>query len=450
MADLRPAAAGDPRRGRGRAGGPPARARSRRLVEAGLAEDEAFLIAVKRMGDLDALSREFAREHSERLWKRLVVAPGCREGGGGRPAGRPCVAVGLAVAAAVAIKVPELFGVRMDPNQELRAVLRPQPQPLRAPVPGRRSSPGSGRSRRRAGCWLAAPFVRGGRWPSTSCPFAHGRRTPRCWRPCTCRSRSGWPSAIAYAGGRWREHDQRMNFVRFSGEWFIYYALIALGGGVLDGAHGVRLQRHRRRRRSRSWRPGSCPAAPSAPCVIAAWLVEAKQSVIENMAPVLTLPLHAAVHRCCCSRSWRPWRGPGSGIDVEREVLIGFDLLLVVVLGLRPLRDLGPGPAAPPGLFDALQLVLRRLRPARRRRRAVGDRRAHLRVRLQPQPGGRPGRERHPAGEPRLVRRALRPVPRAGAARSRRLERWQTAYIPVYAVWAWIVVVVFPLVFRFQ
>lgn len=39
------------------------------LVDAGLATDEAFLVAVKRMGKLDALSREFAREHSERLWK---------------------------------------------------------------------------------------------------------------------------------------------------------------------------------------------------------------------------------------------------------------------------------------------------------------------------------------------------------------------------------------------
>src|SRR5215212_32208 len=44
------------------------------LVDAGLATDEAFLVAVKRMGSLDALSREFAREHSERLWKQLVVA----------------------------------------------------------------------------------------------------------------------------------------------------------------------------------------------------------------------------------------------------------------------------------------------------------------------------------------------------------------------------------------
>ena len=46
------------------------------LTDAGLAADEAFLIAVKRMGSLDALSREFAREHSERLWRQLVVASG--------------------------------------------------------------------------------------------------------------------------------------------------------------------------------------------------------------------------------------------------------------------------------------------------------------------------------------------------------------------------------------
>src|SRR4051812_13072466 len=45
------------------------------LTEAGLTGDEAFLVAVKRMGNLDELSREFARVHSERLWKQLVIAP---------------------------------------------------------------------------------------------------------------------------------------------------------------------------------------------------------------------------------------------------------------------------------------------------------------------------------------------------------------------------------------
>jgi hypothetical protein len=44
------------------------------LTSAGLAPDEGFLVAVKRMGDLDAISREFAREHSGRLWKQLVLA----------------------------------------------------------------------------------------------------------------------------------------------------------------------------------------------------------------------------------------------------------------------------------------------------------------------------------------------------------------------------------------
>jgi hypothetical protein len=30
------------------------------------------------------------------------------------------------------------------------------------------------------------------------------------------------------------------------------------------------------------------------------------------------------------------------------------------------------------------------------------------------------------------------------------LERWQTTYLPTYAVWAWVVVVVFPPLFGFR
>src|ERR687889_1854267 len=84
------------------------------LVDAGLAPDEAFLMAVKRMGSLDALSREFAREHSDRLWKQLVVAPS--DSGEPRVLARTdaIVAFCLAVAAAVFIKVPELFGIDLD------------------------------------------------------------------------------------------------------------------------------------------------------------------------------------------------------------------------------------------------------------------------------------------------------------------------------------------------
>src|SRR5215510_4933826 len=45
------------------------------LTEAGLAGEEAFLVAVKRMGSLDALSREFSRAPSARLWKQLFIRP---------------------------------------------------------------------------------------------------------------------------------------------------------------------------------------------------------------------------------------------------------------------------------------------------------------------------------------------------------------------------------------
>src|SRR5690606_14242958 len=84
------------------------------LSEAGLASDEAFRVAVKRLGDLDALSREFAREHSDRLWKQLVVSPSDFDEPGGAGGRDAAVAFGTAVLAAIAIKLPALFGIGLD------------------------------------------------------------------------------------------------------------------------------------------------------------------------------------------------------------------------------------------------------------------------------------------------------------------------------------------------
>ena len=75
------------------------------LNAAGLTADEGFLIAVKRLGDVDGLSREFAREHSGRLWKQLLV------GADEEPARRPTgwvETLAFAVAAAVAVQVARL------------------------------------------------------------------------------------------------------------------------------------------------------------------------------------------------------------------------------------------------------------------------------------------------------------------------------------------------------
>nr|WP_239382285.1 permease prefix domain 1-containing protein [Frankia sp. CIT1] len=82
------------------------------LVEAGLNADEAFLIAVKRMGSLDDLAREFAREHSERLWKQLVLTASPAADARSRRDLR--VMAFCAAGAALSIKAPELFGVNLD------------------------------------------------------------------------------------------------------------------------------------------------------------------------------------------------------------------------------------------------------------------------------------------------------------------------------------------------
>src|SRR5919204_5089982 len=75
------------------------------LNAVGLAADEAFLVAVKRMGEVDVLSREFAREHSGRLWKQLLVSgddePARAAGGWFEP-------LLFALAAAVAIQIARL------------------------------------------------------------------------------------------------------------------------------------------------------------------------------------------------------------------------------------------------------------------------------------------------------------------------------------------------------
>jgi len=75
------------------------------LIAAGLTADEAFLIAVKRIGSLDDVSREFAREHSGRLWRQLVTSDSGEERETDK---RWLEAIVFAIAAALTIQVARL------------------------------------------------------------------------------------------------------------------------------------------------------------------------------------------------------------------------------------------------------------------------------------------------------------------------------------------------------
>ena len=85
-----------------------------RLAEAGLAADEAFLVAIKRIGNLNALARDFARDHSDRLWKQPVPS----DSGKSPDRTDAFIAVAFAVAAAIALKLPALFGMPMTDGNE--------------------------------------------------------------------------------------------------------------------------------------------------------------------------------------------------------------------------------------------------------------------------------------------------------------------------------------------
>ena len=92
------------------------------LEASGLSPDEAFLVAVTRMGRLDDLSREFAREHSDRLWKQLVVGDdAAARTAAERPRPRRRRSRSRA---ALAVKVPALFGiaVRQRPDVLRRSI----------------------------------------------------------------------------------------------------------------------------------------------------------------------------------------------------------------------------------------------------------------------------------------------------------------------------------------
>lgn len=412
------------------------------LSDAGLAEDEAFLVAVKRLGDLDSLSREFAREYSERLWKQLV-SPGDTEAPSGART-EAVVAVALAVAAALAIKLPEVFGISLR-GLENDAPFYARNMSLFV-LPLLAGYFAWKRRIERAGrIWLAVPFVVAAVVVNVF-PFereSHTQVLAALHLPIALWLAVGF----AYSGGRWRDRDRRMDFVRFSGEWFIYYALIALGGGVLMGftmfifqAIGLDVERL-----VESW---LLPCGAVGAVVVSAWLVEAKQSVIENMAPVLTrlfTPLFAAVLLAFLATMILT----GRGIDVEREVLIGFDLLLVLVLGLLLYAISARDPAAPPGPFDALQLMLVVCA-------LLVDALALWAIAARISAFGFSPNKVAALGENLVLlvnlgwSAVLYARFLAGRDPFAALERWQTAYLPVYAVWAWVVVALFPPLFGYR
>jgi hypothetical protein len=244
-----------------------------------------------------------------------------------------------------------------------------------------------------------------------------------------------------------------MDFIRFTGEWAVDLALIALGGGVLIAlTMGVFAAIDL----DAGWfvEEVMVPCGLAGAIIIAAWLVEAKQSVIENIAPVLTklfTPLFTLLLLAFIVAGFIQ----GNLIDDsstemfgQRDLLILFDIVLVVVVGLLLYALSARDPLTPPSWFDRMQLLM-----------VVAALVVDIMVLV-----AMIGRIAEWGASPnKLASLGLNIILLAnltGAAWLQlrfamhrapyeRLERWQTGFMPVYLAWAAIVVVVFPPLFAF-
>ncbi len=407
------------------------------LNAVGLTADEAFLVAVKRMGDLDDLSREFAREHSGRLWKQLVLR------GDDEPARASSgwfEALVFAVAAAVAVQVARLAAdAPVEESSWLVRNLSLFVLPFLAAYFAHRRQLDT-----RHWVLTAVPFVLAALVVNLY-PFGADSATEvlvALHLPVVLWFAVAYP----YMGGTLRSHERRMDFVRFTGEWFIYYVLIALGGGVFMAMTagileptGVDVDR------IAEW---VLPSGAAGAVIVAAWLVESKQRVVENMAPVLTM-LFTPLFAVMLAGAAVVYAVTGLGDAFDRDLVTVFDALLLVVLALVLYGMSARDPSTSPDWMDGIQLVaivsalVLDVMVLGSMIARIGD------LGFTPNRAAALGLNLvllvNLAGAAWLSARFL-----TRRSTLHRLERWQTTYLPVFALWAATVVVILPPLFAFD
>jgi hypothetical protein len=169
--------------------------------------------------------------------------------------------------------------------------------------------------------------------------------------------------------------------------------------------------------------------------------------VMDNLAPMLTrlfTPMFAVMLIVfLVTLLWT-----GRAVDVTRDVLIAFNLLLVVVIGLLLYSASARDSQSPANTFDVVQVVL-----------VVSALLADAvalwaNVARITEFGFTPNRVAALGANVILLANLARSAVLyvrflRGRGSFTALEKWQTDYLPVYGVWALVVVVLFPPLFRY-
>lgn len=438
------------------------------LRSRGLHPDEAFLIAVKRMGAQDQISREYADVHSQRLWRQLVLTPdttGDKEDALANPSSRHprphtrslpgsdlTWTLLLGLFAGLAVRLPAEFAATQTTGFYLRNLALLVLPFLAIHLALRSRAWVDARS----GLILLVAGFAASALLLNLYPFAETDGGPD-GNPAQTLLLSGLHlpiallvlTGIAYLGGRWRNLGAWMNWVRFLGESAIYYVLIALVGGALVSLMALVFTSvgidPERLGTVLTWIVPICAAGA---VLVVAWLVEAKKTVMENMAPVLTAvftPLLTLALLAFLVVTLLT----GGPVDLDREVLIAFDALLIAVAAIVLFTVSARQPLARARALDRMQLVM------------VLSAIAVDLLMLWAMSGRLATYGTSPNKLAALGCNLLLLVHLGGSAwhywdviargrTSAALERWQCLALPVFAVWAGLVALVFPPLFGFR
>jgi len=410
------------------------------LTERGVNVEEAFIVAVHRMGDADELHHEFSKLPTESVWKQLLV-PAADEDARRRERTEFTVVLMLALLGGLLGKLPAVFGHTMV---EENALIYARNAAFFAFVPvaiyfvWRRAL--SWRFALIASATFTVFAVLVNVYPSYE-PF-HNQALAVIHVPIALLLLLG----VLYAGERWRDSNVRLDFVRFAGEVFIYAVLLGLGGLVLTGVAGAMFILVGIDITSfiSNW---LAVFGASGITVVAAYLVEKKKGAIETLAPVLArvfTPLFALLLLGLIIAMVVTGQAPSE----DRELLIMFDIVLALVLGLVLYTMSARDAEKPAELWDGIVLALVVLAFAANAIAFSGIIGRLVTYGFSPNKAAALGENillmlnlaMLGVGYVRFV---------SGRTTYQSVIEWQMRYLPIHAAWAAFVVLAFPPLFGF-
>lgn len=408
------------------------------LMENGLSEDESFLIGVKRLGNVNLLSEEFSKVNTENLWKQLLVDPVVTVAK--KQSRRDILLIILfSLLAGTVAKIPTFFGIPMGnfayfknlsfyilPFIVLFFMIRHDIE-------------------KKLFLYITGIFVLTGviinLYPSYS--PNHTEILTAIHLPIMLWLVTG----VAYLGKRWKDNKARMNFIRFTGESVIYGSLIMLGLLVLMmfimiifKSIAIDVEKFVE---NYFIIYGGCAVA-----MITVYLVEAKKSVVENFAPILA-KIFSPLFLITMVTFLVVIVVTGNRPFVERNFLIGFDLMLVLVLGMVLYTISARNIYDKMNIFDYVNTAL--IVTA-----IIVDVVALSAILFRLSEYGISPNKLAALGENILLLINLAALLWLyiryfmSKIKFERIEIWQTNYLSVYAIWLAIVVFIFPLVFWFN